>query len=37
MAKVSFDKEKKIIEVENYGIEPVRLQNVRVIGKKTKK
>lgn len=32
MAKVSFDKEKKVIEVENYGIEPVRLTDVRVAG-----
>lgn len=28
--KISFDKEKKQIELENYSTEPVRLQNVRV-------
>jgi hypothetical protein len=28
--KIRFDKEKKVIELENYASEPVRLQNVRV-------
>jgi hypothetical protein len=28
MAKISYDKEKKIIDIENYGIEPVRLTQV---------
>ena len=28
--KISFDKEKKIIELENYSSEPVRLNNVKV-------
>jgi hypothetical protein len=28
MAKISFDKKKKVIEIENYGIEPVRLTQV---------
>jgi hypothetical protein len=27
--KISFDKNKKVIELENYSSEPVRLQNVR--------
>lgn len=28
--KISFDKEKKVLELENYSSEPVRLNNVRV-------
>ena len=28
--KIHFDKEKKIVEIENYSSEPVRLQNVKV-------
>jgi hypothetical protein len=32
MAKISYDKEKKIIEIENYGIEPVRLTRVTTVG-----
>jgi hypothetical protein len=31
-AKVSYDKKKQQIEIENYGIEPVRLSRVRVSG-----
>jgi hypothetical protein len=30
MAKISYDKAKKVIEIENYGIEPVRLTQVTV-------
>jgi hypothetical protein len=30
MAKISYDKAKKLIEIENYGIEPVRLTQVKV-------
>jgi hypothetical protein len=32
LAKVSYDKKKQQIEIENYGIEPVRLSKVRVSG-----
>lgn len=32
MAKISFDEKKNIIEIENYGLEPVRLTDVRVEG-----
>jgi hypothetical protein len=30
MAKIGFDKKKNVIEIENYGLEPVRLTDVRV-------
>lgn len=33
LAKVSYDKKEKQIEIENYGIEPVRLTEVKVSGK----
>jgi hypothetical protein len=32
--KVRFDKQKKVMEIENYGSEPVRLQNVKASPKK---
>lgn len=32
LAKVSYDKKRQQIEIENYGIEPVRLSVVRVSG-----
>lgn len=32
LAKVSYDKKEQQIEIENYGIEPVRLSKVRVSG-----
>ena len=32
--KISFDKKKKVIELENYSSEPVRLQNVKAEPKK---
>jgi hypothetical protein len=28
--KIDFDKEKKVVQIENYGSEPVRLNEVRV-------
>jgi hypothetical protein len=33
-AKITYDKDARSIEIENYGIEPVRLNEVRVISKK---
>jgi hypothetical protein len=36
-AKVEFDKESNTVEIENYGIEPVRLTEVKVVGPKPKK
>jgi hypothetical protein len=32
MAKISYDKKKRLIEIENYGIEPVRLTRVAAEG-----
>ena len=36
-AKIEYDKESKTIQIENYGNEPVRLTEVKVIGPKPKK
>jgi hypothetical protein len=35
-AKIGYDKGSKTIEIENYGIEPVRLTQVEVVGPKAK-
>lgn len=35
-AKVEYDKDEKTVQVENYGIEPVRLTEVSVVGPKKK-
>ena len=32
-AKITWNRETRTIEIENFGIEPVRLQNVQVVGK----
>jgi hypothetical protein len=32
--KIAFDQKKKVIELENYASEPVRLQNVQVKGER---
>src|SRR5262245_20588789 len=36
-AKIEFNKESNTVEIENYGIEPVRLTQVTVVGPKPKK
>jgi hypothetical protein len=36
-AKIDFNKESNTVEIENYGIEPVRLTQVTVVGPKPKK
>ena len=35
-AKIEYDKDEKTVQVENYGIEPVRLTEVSVVGPKKK-